>query len=93
MGDVRINDGPNIKPFILVGLARFFFCFVFFRFFFFFFFFVVCFFFFFVYCFAHRGSTVGFLLLQCSSVVVREPKGSPGVGHNTLFLSSPVKPV
>ena len=32
--------------------------------------------------------TVGFLLLQCSSGVVRYPKGSPGVGHNT-FLSSP----
>ena len=33
---------------------------------------------------AHRGSTVGFRLLQCSSCV-----GSPGVGRNTLFLSSP----
>ena len=33
-----------------------------------------------------RGSTVGFLLLQCSSGVVRQ--GSPGVGRNT-FLSSP----
>ena len=28
---------------------------------------------FFVYCLAHRGSTVGFLLLQCSSGVVRHP--------------------
>ena len=28
---------------------------------------------FFVCCFAHRGSTVGFLLLQCSSAVVRHP--------------------
>ena len=37
---------------------------------------------------AHRGSTVGFLLLQCSSGVVRHPQGSPGVGRNT-FLSSP----
>ena len=27
----------------------------------------------FVYCLAHRGSTVGFLLLQCSSGVVRHP--------------------
>ena len=40
-------------------------------------------------------STVGSLLLQCSSGVVRHPKccstpqGFPGVGHNTLFLSSP----
>ena len=34
------------------------------------------------------GSTVGFLLLQCSSGVVRHTKGSPGVGRNT-FLSSP----
>ena len=38
---------------------------------------------FFVCCLAHRGSTVGFLLLQCST-----PQGSPGVGRNT-FLSSP----
>ena len=45
------RDGPNIKLFILVGLARSFF----------------------VYCLAHRGSTVGFLLLQCSSGVVRHP--------------------
>ena len=46
---VRLNDGPDIKLFILVGLGRRFF---------------VC-------CLAHRGSTVGFLLLQCSSGVVR----------------------
>ena len=26
-----------------------------------------------VYCLAHRGSTVGFLLLQCSSGVVQHP--------------------
>ena len=42
---------------------------------------------FFVCCLAHRGSTVGILLLQCSSVVVH-PEGSPGIGCNT-FLSSP----
>ena len=29
---------------------------------------------FFVCCLAHRGSTVGFLLLQCSSGVVRHPR-------------------
>ena len=29
---------------------------------------------FFVCCLAHRGSTVGFLLLQCSSDVVRHPR-------------------
>ena len=29
---------------------------------------------FFVCCWAHRGSTVGFLLLQCSSGVVRHPR-------------------
>ena len=39
-------------------------------------------------CLAHRGSTVGFLLLQCSRGVVRHPKDK-GVGRNTLFLSSP----
>ena len=48
----NINDGPDIKLFILVGLGRSFF---------------VC-------CLAHRGSTVGFLLLQCSSGVVRHPR-------------------
>ena len=48
----RLNDGPDIKLFILVGLDRIFF---------------VC-------CLAHRGSTVGFLLLQCSSGVVRHPR-------------------
>ena len=48
---VRLNDGPDIKLFILVGLGRSFF---------------VC-------CLAHRGSTVGFLLLHCSSGVVRHP--------------------
>ena len=50
--NVRLNDGPDIKLFILVGLGRSFF---------------VC-------CLAHRGSTVGFLLLQCSSGVVRHPR-------------------
>ena len=48
---VRLDDGPNIKLFILVGLGRSFF---------------VC-------CLALRGSNVGFLLLQCSSGVVRHP--------------------
>ena len=33
-----------------------------------------------------RGSTVGFLLFQCCCST---PQGSPGVGRNTLFLSSP----
>ena len=46
---VRLNDGPDIKLFILVGLGRSFF---------------VC-------CLSHRDSNVGFLLLQCSSGVVR----------------------
>ena len=49
---VRLNDDPDSKLFILVGLGRSFF---------------VC-------CLAHRGSTVGFLLLQCSSGVVRHPR-------------------
>ena len=49
---VRLNDVPDIKLFILVGLGRSFF---------------VC-------CLARRGSTVGFLLLQCSSDVVRHPR-------------------
>ena len=41
---------------------------------------------FFVCCLAHRDSTVGFPVFQwCSST----PQGSPGVGRNTLFLSSP----
>ena len=42
-------------------------------------------------CFAHRGSTVGFLLLQCSNGVVRYPRlqRSPDVGRSMLFLSSP----
>ena len=62
---VRLNDGPDIKLFILVGLGRSFF---------------VC-------CLAQRGSTVGFLLLQCSSGVVRHPKDLQ-VSVNT-FLSSP----
>ena len=44
-----LDDGPDIKLFIFVGLGRSFF---------------VC-------CLAHRGSTVSFLLLQCSSGVVR----------------------
>ena len=46
---VKLNDGPDIKLFILVGWGRSFF---------------VC-------CLAHRCSTVGFLLLQYSSGVVR----------------------
>ena len=46
-----LDDGPDIKLLILVGLGRSFF---------------VC-------CLAHRGSTVGFLLLQCSSGVVQHP--------------------
>ena len=49
---VRLNDGPDIKLFILVGWARSFF---------------VC-------CLAHRGSTVGLLLLQCFSGSVRHPR-------------------
>ena len=49
---VRLNDGPDIKLFILVGLGRSFF---------------VC-------CLAHRGSTVGFRLLQCSSGVAQHPR-------------------
>ena len=57
---VRLDDGPDIKLFILVGLGRNLF---------------VC-------CLAHRGSTVGFLLLQCSSSVVRHP-------DDLSFLSSP----
>ena len=48
----RLNDGPDIKLFILVGLGRSFF----------------------VRCLAYRGSTVGFLLLQCFSGVVRYPR-------------------
>ena len=52
--DVRLNDGPDIKLFILVcwGRSRSFF---------------VC-------CLANRGSSVRFLLLQCSSGVVRHPR-------------------
>ena len=49
---VRLNDGCDIKLFILVGWDRRFF---------------VC-------CLAHRGSTVGSRLLQCSSGVVRHPR-------------------
>ena len=48
---VRLNDGPDIKLFILAGLGRSFF---------------VC-------CLAHRGSTVGFLLLQCPVVLFATP--------------------
>ena len=58
----RLDDGPDIKLFILVGLGRSFF---------------VC-------CLAHRGSTVGFLLLQCSSGVVRHP-GDLQVSVATCF--------
>ena len=42
---------------------------------------------FFVCCLAHRGSTIGFPLLV--PVVLFNTPGSPGVGRNTLFLSSP----
>ena len=49
---VRLNDGPDIKLFILVGSGRSFF----------------------VRCLAHRGSTVGFVLLQCFSGVSRQPR-------------------
>ena len=39
------------------------------------------------------GTTIlkvdGFLLLKCSTGVFRTPQGSPCVGCNTLFLSSP----
>ena len=48
----QINDGPDIKLFILVGWGRSVF---------------VC-------CLAHRGSTVGFVLLQCSSGVIRHTR-------------------
>ena len=48
----RLNDGPDIKLFILVGWGRSFF----------------------VRCLAHRGSTVGFLLLQqCFSGLLDTP--------------------
>ena len=43
---------------------------------------------FFVCCLAHRGSTVDVLLLQCNQWCCLIPQGSPGVGRNTLFLSS-----
>ena len=49
---VRLNDGPDIKLFTLVGWGRSLF----------------------VRCLAHRGSTVGFRLLQCFSGVVRHPR-------------------
>ena len=52
VGRASVNDGPDIKLFILVDWGRRFF---------------VC-------CLAHRGSTVGFILLQCSSGVVRHPR-------------------
>ena len=57
----RLNVGPDIQLFILVGWGWSFF----------------------VRCLAHRGSTVGFLLLQCSSGVVRHPQGSdtPGISR------------
>ena len=61
--DVRLNDGPDIKQFILIGWGRNFF---------------VC-------CLAHRGSTVGFLVLQCSSGVVRHP-GDLRVSVATRFF-------
>ena len=61
---VRLNDGPDIKLYNLVGWAWSFF---------------TC-------CLAHRGSTVGFILLQWRWST---PRLSPGVGRNNLFLSSP----
>ena len=68
---VRLNDGPDIKLFILVGLGRSFF---------------VCYL-------AHRGSTVGFLLLQCSSGVFRHPRDlqvpvATRFGRVLIFASS-----
>ena len=46
---------------------------------------------FFVCCLAHRGSTVGFLLLQCSSGVVRHPRDlqvsvSSSLLHHSIYL-------
>ena len=44
---------------------------------------------FFVCCLAHRGSTVGFLLLQCSSGVVRHPHisvESSSLLHHSIYL-------
>ena len=68
VGRASLNDGPDIKLFILVGLGRSFF---------------VC-------CLAHRGSAVGFLLLQCSSGVVRHPRdlqvSSPHLCFIILFI-------
>ena len=66
---LRLDDGRDIKLFILVGLGRSFF---------------VC-------CLAHRGSTVVFRLLQCSSGVVRRPRGSVPVEssfllHHSIYL-------
>ena len=63
---VRLNDGPDIKLFILVGWGRSFF---------------VC-------CLAHRDSTVGFLLLQCSSDVVRHPRDLQVSVAILIFVSS-----
>ena len=59
---VRLNDGPDLKLFILVGWGRSFF---------------VC-------CLVHRGSFTPVFQWCCST-----PQGSPSVGRNTLFLSSP----
>ena len=64
---IRLNDGSNIKLFILVGW-----CLSFFE----------C-------CLAHRGSTVVSFFASVFQWCCSTPQGSPGVGHNTLFLSSP----
>ena len=63
---VRLDGGPDIKLFILVGLGRSFF---------------VC-------CLAHRGLTVGFHLLQCSSGVVWHPGISGCRSQNVPVESS-----
>ena len=75
MSGVRLNDGPGIKIFILVGWGRSFF---------------VC-------CLAQRDSTIGFLLLQHSSGVVRHPRDlqvsvatrsveSSSLFHHSIYL-------
>ena len=44
---------------------------------------------FFVCCWAHRGSTVGFLFAPVFHWCCSTPQRSPGIGRNTLFLSRP----
>ena len=44
---------------------------------------------FFVCCLAHGGSTVRFSFAPAFQWCCSTPQGSPGVGRNTLFLSSP----